>query len=393
MDYAWGGSEFIPNLIGFNSENHQSSAEYWMGAHQTAPSKIVLENEEESLDILINSHPEKILGKAVTQKYNALPYLFKILDVRNMLSIQVHPNKQQAEKGFASENQEGIPLAAPNRNYKDNNDKPELMVALSEFWLLHGFLAEPKIVKVLKSVPEFKVFLPFFIKGGYLDLYQTILELSAAEVDKILAPLINRILPLYQKGKLTKSAPDYWAARAAVNFNSNHFDGGIFSIYLFNLIKMNKNEGIFQPAGIPHAYLEGQNVELMANSDNVLRGGLTSKHIDVKELLNLVQFYGVIPRIIKPNKKLKENVYDAPVNNFILSRIELKKKDTYINKAFSLEILLIINGEVNICNSQNFQKGEVITIFAGENYLIESLANNSILFKAAVPEFNNRFTG
>lgn len=387
MNYSWGGFEFIPKLIGFHRENHKSYAEYWMGAHQNAPSKLVLHNgQAECLDKLIEINPLDILGQAVTQKYKTLPYLFKILDVRDTLSIQVHPNQQQAEIGFSRENKEGVPIEAPHRNYKDQNGKPELMVALSDFWLLHGFLEEHRLVNVLRNTPEFNTLLPSFEKEGFSGLYKMVMELPSEDIQETLTPLRNRILPLYQNGNLSKTAPDYWAAKILAHGHPNHFDRGIFSIYFFNLIKINQNEGIFQPTGTPHAYLEGQNIELMANSDNVLRGGLTPKCVDINELLKVIQFSGTIPEIIKPNRNDGENIYTTPANDFVLSKIELKEKDTYCNTAFSLEIMIVIDGEIKIGNSQNFKKGEVIAIFAGEDYSLESIANHSILFKAAVPK-------
>ena len=386
MNYSWGGHEFLPHLLGFEPEGHQTYAEYWMGAHKNAPSKLICENETgEDLDKLIETNPQTVLGEAVAYKYHALPYLLKILDVKSMLSIQVHPDKQQAEAGFARENQKGVPADSPHRNYKDDNHKPELMVALGDFWLLHGFLEEDKLRNRLKNIPEFGRFLPIFNHEGYKGLYQTVMELPIEAVDKILTPLLNRILPLYKNGELSKSSPDYWAAKAAANDHTPHVDRGIFSIYFFNLLQLNKNEGIFQAAGIPHAYLEGQNIELMANSDNVLRGGLTPKHVDVQELLNLVQFHGVTPQIIKPSHRYGETIYATPADDFELSKIELKENDTYLHQAFSLEIILIIQGEVAI-GSQNFKRGEAAAIFAKEDYHITSLSGDSILFKATIPD-------
>src|SRR5574338_120800 len=136
--YAWGGQSLIPSLVPSAKSGDKPVAEYWLGAHQMAPSMVV--NDEKSpLDQLIAAVDDEILGKAVAKKFGRLPYLLKLLDVKDMLSIQVHPSKKEAEKEFARENAAGIPLNASHRNYKDDNHKPELMVALSDFWLLHGF--------------------------------------------------------------------------------------------------------------------------------------------------------------------------------------------------------------------------------------------------------------
>ncbi len=136
QNYAWGGKNFIADLLDIHHRD-QPIAEYWMGAHTKAPA--IVESTSQALDELIASSPQEMLGKAVANKFGELPYLFKVLDVEDVLSIQVHPTKSEAETGFEKENKLGIPLSAANRNYKDKNHKPEVMVALSEFWLLHGF--------------------------------------------------------------------------------------------------------------------------------------------------------------------------------------------------------------------------------------------------------------
>jgi mannose-6-phosphate isomerase len=145
MHYPWGGYDFIPSWLGITNEEHKPFAEYWMGVHPLAASTVIMPEGEVSLDALIKADPNKTLGiKTVTQYDDELPYLFKVQDIKDMLSIQVHPSKKEAEKGFKAEQAAGIPFDAPNRNYKDKNHKPEVMVALSEFWLLHGLLVREK---------------------------------------------------------------------------------------------------------------------------------------------------------------------------------------------------------------------------------------------------------
>jgi mannose-6-phosphate isomerase len=167
--YAWGGYNYIPQLLG-TPAGKEPSAEYWMGAHPSAPSAIHLNGDTLTLDQLISRQPAEVIGAPVWERFKELPYLFKVLDVREMLSIQVHPTKAEAEKGFARENAAGISLNAPHRNYKDANHKPEIMVALSEFWLLHGFLPEDKLANVLHTVPEFNSLKSVYEKEGYFGL-------------------------------------------------------------------------------------------------------------------------------------------------------------------------------------------------------------------------------
>jgi len=390
QNYAWGGNRFIPDLVGFEPQSGLKYAEYWLGAHEKAPSELLLDDRTKApLNELISSQPERTLGKEVSRRYDRLPFLFKILDVKDMLSIQVHPNKAEAEVGFAKENELGIPLDSPVRNYKDNNHKPEIMVALSDFWLLHGFLQKRAILNVLDQVPEFRSLRVFFEEDGYLGLYKHIMEMPVDAVDAVLAPLVKRVYQRYKHEELNKLSADYWAARVVDGSDLEHYDRGIFSIYFFNIVNLKKGQAIFQDAGIPHAYLEGQNVELMANSDNVLRGGLTKKHVDVAELLRLTRFEGVSPHIIKGKTKKNpfELFYEAPTRDFLLSRIQLRKGTRYENTSHSVEIMIVFRGNIRIGNRENFhlKKGEAVIIFAGEKYQIEVVSDDALLYKASIP--------
>src|SRR5205814_212029 len=138
--------EFIPTLLGVANPKQQPFAEYWLGAHSSAPAEVI-NGSSKPINSLIEAQQEKVLGAFVNQKFGRLPYLLKLLDVKDMLSIQVHPAKKAAEEAFARENEAGIPVNASNRNYRDNNHKPELLVALTDFWLLHGFKAKDKLLK------------------------------------------------------------------------------------------------------------------------------------------------------------------------------------------------------------------------------------------------------
>jgi mannose-6-phosphate isomerase len=385
--YAWGGYEFIPNWLGISNTEHKPFAEYWMGAHPSASSDIETPNGALSLNELVKDFPEITIGSRVQQQFNELPYLFKILDVREMLSIQVHPSKEEAIKGFEEEDAIGIPVGASTRNYKDKNHKPEVMVALSEFWLLHGFLQSNALKKVFESVPEFKSFAPLFENDDYKKLYQHVMEMQQSEVNNLLTSLVQRELQRKKNNELTKDQPGWWVAKLYEHETSvEKIDRGIFSIYFFNIVKANPGEAIFQGAGIPHAYLEGQNVELMANSDNVLRGGLTSKHVDVPELLKHTIFKGVAPDIMSgEEKKPGEKNYPCPVKDFGICKIELQGK-TYGSTASSLEIIVVIRGEMEISGTNNLmiKKGEAAAILAGETYNISTPSDVSA-YKAFVP--------
>jgi len=318
--------------------------------------------------------------------------LLKALDVKDMLSIQVHPSKAEAKKHFDREHAEGIPLDAAHRNYKDDNHKPELMVAMGDFWLLHGFKPPKEIEYILLNVKELRSLLPVYNKSGYAGLYRYVMEMPQEEVNTILQPLLDNIVPCYQRNELSKDDEDFWAARAALTFNKgNDIDRGIFSVYLFNLVHLKKGEAIFQDAGVPHAYLEGQNIEIMASSDNVLRGGLTPKHIDVPELLKHVKCEPTYPDILQGEKLGHEIVYKTPAPDFELGCFLLKAGEEAQFVAATTEILLLTSGEI-IAESGNEEVemkpgGPSAITFAGEKLWLKAV-QDSLIFKATVPIHN-----
>ena len=391
QNYAWGGPEFIPELLGLQPEPHTAYAEYWLGAHQKAPSEITLEDSKTvRLDRFITDNPRRTLGQRVALRFGRLPYLFKVLDVEKPLSIQVHPTKPEAEAGFERESELGIPLDSPKRNYKDDNHKPELMVALGDFWLLHGFLPEAELFGVLRDVPEFHGLAAVLEQGGTAELYSHVMKMPHESVPAILGPLVERIRRQGEAGGWKKSSAEYWVARIAADGEPGQYDRGLFSIYFFNLVNLKTGQAIFQDAGIPHAYLEGQNVEVMANSDNVLRGGLTEKHVDVPELLRTVRFEGIRPRVIKgtPGDNPFEAHFESPTRDFRLSRIQLGQADTYANSSQSIEIVLVMDGAVTMDSDRrhlSLRKGQSAVVFGETRYRIAAVSEGTALYRVSVP--------
>ena len=388
--YDWGGKSFIPNLLSETNSTNISYAEYWLGAHAKAPSMVKAHQKNIPLHIFLNQNLIENLGAYVANKFGKLPYLFKVLDVHKMLSIQVHPTIEAAEKGYEFENKKGIPLAAKHRNYKDKNHKPEIMVALSDFWLLHGFLERTKLITNLQETKELYFLLNTFLEKGYLGLYKKVMEFSQEEVNNILKPLMDRIYPKFVANKLEKSSPAYWAAKSLVHKDAQNIDKGIFSIFFFNILQLSKGEAIFQDAGIPHAYLEGKNMELMANSDNVLRGGLTSKHIDVEELLKNTRFEETIPTILCGNQYQDngEFVYQTSAKDFEITKIALGSSGIHRSVSNSAEILIVIEGSATVTENENtlfLQKGHSILIKPNTMYTLQTNAEVEI-YKARVPK-------
>jgi mannose-6-phosphate isomerase len=386
--YDWGGKRFIPSLLGINP-NGLPYAEYWMGAHDKCSSDVELgENKKIPLRDLIEECPDESLGNYVSLNFHRLPYLLKVLDVMTMLSIQVHPAKKPAEIEFARENIEGITKDDSRRNYKDDNHKPELMVALGDFWLVHGFKTKEKLIEILSKTPELKGLLPVFYESGYHGVYKMVMEMPQEKVNNILQPLLDRITPLYNEKNLKKEDENFWAARAALTFNQpGEIDRGIFSIYFFNLVKLKKREGIFQAAGVPHAYLEGQNVEIMANSDNVLRGGLTTKHIDIDELMKHIRFEETIPDVLQPVGEKNENIYPTPAPDFQLSAFSLDAGQTVSFTTTTTEIIFVLEGNLNIASTQNslpVKKGGSVVAFANRSIALEAQSTSEV-YRATVP--------
>ena len=398
QNYAWGGNQFIPDLVGKPKSISETYAELWMGTHNRGTAMLENDPENRNLAELIASDPELFLGSSAITKFGLkLPFLFKVLDVSKMLSIQSHPTKKAAIKGFEKENNDGIPLTANHRNYKDDNHKPEVMVALTDFWLLHGFKSIEGISKVLNEVPEFQFLQSHFRDHNIFSLYKYIMRMPQSEVDHLLAPLQKRLIPAFEINALERGHADYWAALAFRDYTKNgHFDRGIFSVYLFNLVHLKPNQGIFQDAGIPHAYLEGVNMELMANSDNVFRGGLTPKHVDVPELLQHLVFHSIEPNILKGTALSEvEKVFSTPAHDFELSYIHLDAGKKYQQSTTEgPQIWIVMEGEVIVKNElQTFirKRGEIYFVKHASSFEIIA-SKTAHLFKAGMPKDKN-FSG
>jgi mannose-6-phosphate isomerase len=259
------------------------------------------------------------------------------------------------------------------------------MVALSEFWLLHGFKPEQLLKATFLKVSELLPLLSLFEEGSYQSLYEHVMMLPQATVDQMLQPLVERIVPLYNSGTLQKSSEDFWAARAALVYKEEgHIDRGIFSIYFFNLLHLKKGEGIYQPARLPHAYLEGQNVEIMANSDNVLRAGLTDKYIDVPELLKHVDFVPTYPNIMSA-EQTGISVFSTPAEEFELTLYSFIKECAWLTEG--PEVLLLLEGTAKLeieSEIVSLKRGEALFVSAGKNVVLQG-GENTQMYRAAVP--------
>lgn len=404
--YDWGGHDFIPALLGQSHPSVRPCAELWLGAHGGGVSVVKIPEGALPLTDLISADPAKVLGAAVAQRFRRLPFLLKILDARKMLSIQAHPSLAQAQEGFDAEEKAGIPISSPVRNYKDNNHKPEVHVALSEFWMLHGFRRLEDIGSTFHRIPEIQPLMPDFddrLRAAGNDpsnrsfllrsLYERAMSLPQSDIDAMLDPLVSR---LEQECPKDKSQPDFWVLRAAKDFPlpDGHRDRGMLSIYLLNLVQVNPGEATYQGPGTLHAYLEGVNVELMANSDNVLRGGLTPKNVDVPELMRVVRFEEMDVEIIHSRELAnREMVFETPAEEFELSRIHCTAGDTYRPLTRSgPEILIVLEGRgVVQSNGEklDLKSGDSFFITDGVDYSIFTREDHLLLFRAYTPELKS----
>lgn len=372
--YNWGGESFIPQWLKLEKPTIQPYAEYWLGAHRSSPSIVEKGGERVELDHLLAEQPE-LLGKNSREKFgDELPFLLKILDVKQPLSIQLHPTKKQAEIGFEQENQLGIPLSAANRTYKDRNHKPEMMIALSDFWLLHGFKTIDEIKRNFNERESLKKLSEKLDFNGIEPLYAYIMQAEQAQLAEWILPIIAEKQEAYRQEKLPISNPDYWLlyTMEAMDIQPEKLDAGLLCFYLFNIVQVKKGEGIYQGAGLPHAYLRGQCIELMAASDNVIRGGLTPKYIDIPALLKTIDYQEVIPQLIAPaetNDQQKCYRYPTPdAKDFALQHLAFNAFD---EEQFCLEnaaILLVMNGSLHLefgNDSLSLEQGEAAFIPAG----------------------------
>lgn len=386
MHYDWGGKDFIPKLLHLSNTSHQPFAEYWLGAHPKSSAQIIKGADRPTLKDAIQADSFHFLGKNLHERGEGLPFLLKVLDVASILSIQVHPTKEQAIMGFDKEEAAGIPLDASFRNYKDRNHKPEMLVALSEFWLLHGFQTNEQILRQLEDVPEFNRLIGLYVKDGLSAVYRLVMEMSDEDAYHWLLPLVKRELRKKREGQLNRSEPGWWVTRLFnQEENIQKIDKALFSIYIMNIVCLQPMESLFQGAGQPHAYMEGQCVELMSNSDNVLRAGLTNKHIDVPELIRLTRFEPTLPQIIRGSKEQPyESIYRAPVEDFSIAALSLVPGSIYQHTATSPEILLIIAGSVCLDGQQNYKTGDASYVCPETTYELTA-TENATLFRAFVP--------
>ncbi|MCV7422009.1 mannose-6-phosphate isomerase, class I [Mycobacterium yunnanensis] len=331
--YAWGSHTAIAEFTGRHSPTPHPEAELWLGAHPGDPAWLAGDGGERSLLDTITDDPDGQLGAATRQRFgDALPFLAKVLAAEEPLSLQAHPSADQAAEGFSREDRLRIPVSAPTRNYRDRSHKPELLVALGPFEALAGFRPVAQSVELLRAltVADLDPFVNLLSgqadANGLRALFTTWITAPQADLD-VLVPQVLDGAVAYLRSGATQFARE---AKTALQLGELYpGDAGVLAALLLNRISLEPGEAIFLPAGNLHAYLHGLGFEVMANSDNVLRGGLTPKHVDVPELLRVLDFTPTDESALRPRSTRDgiEIVYDTPAPEFAVSLLRLDGED------------------------------------------------------------------
>nr|WP_239536914.1 mannose-6-phosphate isomerase, class I [Arthrobacter roseus] len=356
--YAWGSKTAMAELFG-RSPSGKPEAELWIGAHPDSPSLAELAGTPTALDELIAARPEALLGAPVANAYGRLPFLMKVLAAGAPLSLQVHPTLEQATSGFAAENAAGVTPDAPHRNYRDNNHKPEMLYALTDFTALCGFrpLADSArlLLQLAASVQE---------QGAAAELTELADILQSDAHENSLYTVFDRMLHSDKDcrgaydaalGSLASNTEtDPALATAASLSNAYPHDAGSVLSLLLNLVTLQRGEAIWLPAGNVHAYLLGLGIEVMSSSDNVLRGGLTKKYVDTSELMKTVNFTPLdVPRIHVTRAPTGEELLQPPCSEFQLQKITFPGGLTHVPLAQNGPVLvLVVSGTLTLSSSE-----------------------------------------
>jgi mannose-6-phosphate isomerase len=366
--YAWGSRTAIPEFLGVEPTG-EPQAELWFGAHPLAPSAV----DGEPLDKLVAHDPVRVVGRASVEAFGPrLPFLLKIIAAAQPLSLQAHPSREQAAAGYAREQAAGVPRDAPQRTYRDGWPKPELLCAFVETDALCGFREPAETYQMFEKLAVDRA---LTLVAALADA-----DVPAAERLRVAFSRLLRLTPDERSviSELAQAAeaiqePDEVAsfARTASELNTYHpGDPGVLAALLMNRITLQAGDALFMPSGNLHAYLSGGGVEIMANSDNVMRGGLTPKYVNVDELLAVLDFTPGLRDLITP---LEESPgvwrYPTPAPEFTLWRLEPHAESAAVPAAGSGRILLVTDGELTAMSTTtrlDLGRGEAALLSAGE---------------------------
>lgn len=379
MPYPWGSRTAIAELTG-RAPTSRPEAELWMGAHPVAPALVSRGGTRATLDAIVARDPEAELGPEALAAFGPrLPFLLKVLAAAEPLSLQAHPTLAQARKGFADEEARGVPLGASFRNYKDPSHKPELLCALTPFEALSGFRDPGEVLALFAALDVPQALAPLAPlrmtpdAQGIAETFEALMTMP----EERRAPIVAAVVAAAARGT------GYERERALVKRLAELYPGdiGIVSALLLEQVHLEPGEAIFLDAGNMHAYLDGTGVEIMASSDNVLRGGLTRKHVDVPELLRVLTFAPQRTQILRPRAiDADESVYDTTAREFRLSRLEVR--GTLRRAPRGPEILLVTEGSVRTGGEGDRMLERGASAFVPASHGEYVLEGNATVFRA-----------
>ena len=396
--YAWGSRVAIADFTGRPTPTPHPEAELWFGAHPGDPAWLQTPMGEESLLDAITADPEGQLGTAVVDRFGArLPFLVKVLAADEPLSLQAHPSAKQAVEGFEREERQGIPITSPTRNYRDRSHKPELVIAVQSFEALAGFREVHRTITLLKAlgVPALDPFIEL-LEGqpdadGLRALFTTWITAPQPDLDLLVPTVLDGAIE-YVRSAATEFAEE---AKTVLELGERYpGDAGVVAALLLNRVHLQPGEAIFLPAGNLHTYFRGMAVEVMANSDNVLRGGLTPKHVDVPELLRILDFHPVTESSLRGEMHSEglELVYSVPTDEFAVSRLRIDDDDLghEIDAAVrndGPQVLLCACGAVQVhgkASSLTLERGQAAWVSADDGPVRFLAEEPSELFRVSV---------
>ncbi len=392
--YPWGSHTLIPDLIGVENTNGEPFAEMWMGVHERGPSKIILDSGREiELAAVLEKQPGDMLGPSADKRFNGqLPFLFKVLAAEQPLSIQAHPNRTQAEEGYAEEERRRIPLDDVARSYRDRNHKPEVICALTPFTAMCGF-REPDVIASFYREIDSRIYQEHVAPSEGVENSTVWIRTFFQNLMQLSPDMQHR---LSEETARWANAATGGGIEAELILRFRHFFGndvGVQAPLYLNVVTLQPGEALFQPAGVLHAYVEGMGVELMANSDNVLRGGLTRKHVNVNELLRVLNF-APRPADVLHGTDVGRYVscYETPIDEFELLKIRTDREDTVFRSSRS-------SVELGICTAGSFtvrscddSTGIALEVSRGESFFVPyswgdyTLEGSGMVYLADIPD-------
>ena len=386
QNYPWGSTTDIPKLLGIQGQDRQPVAELWLGAHPKAPSTVLGEQWEQSLVELIQAESDTVLGADTVKRFGPrLPFLLKVLAAEKALALQVHPTEAQATDGFERENALGRQLGAPERNYWDRNHKPELICALGSFECLVGFRSVTEIAVELKSLElktveeEIERFTRLQNPDALRRLFESIMSMGRGRKQRLVQEVVKKAMTA-KGGRYT------WIVELHRQYPG---DIGVVSPLFLNLLTLHTGQAVYLAPGTVHAYLGGLGIEVMANSDNVARGGLSARHVDRPEFLRILRYND---RPIEPLNPVEVgrglDGYEVPVSDFRLFRIRLNRGVRYTSEQNrAVEILICTRGKAKLRVDAH---GAAYGIRRGDSFLVPAsspaytIEGEGTLFKATV---------